>query len=89
MEKSFTTPELDRACDSIIKEHANDSEMTIRVSYFANNKNECWLLSQKNSDAKTENDPEGIVGIILTRNQVGGLIELLQKELERTTPNKE
>ncbi len=89
MEKSFTTPELDRACDSLIKEHANDSEMTIRVSYFANNQNECWLLSQKNSDVKTENDPEGIVGIILTRNQVDGLIELLQKELEYTTPDKE
>lgn len=88
MDKSFTTPELDRACDSLIKEHADDSEMTIRMSYFSNGKHECWLLSQKNPDAKTENDMEGIVGIILTRHQVTGLIGLLQKELERTTPTE-
>lgn len=89
MDKSFTTPELDRACDSLIKEHSNDAEMTVRVNYFANEKNECWLMSQKITELKSENNPEGLVGIILTRHQVAGMVELFQKELERTRSVKE
>lgn len=85
MDKSFTTPELDRACEALIQQHSNDAKMTVRVNYFANDTNERWLISQKIPELKNENNPDGLVGVILTRTQVVGMIELFQRELERTT----
>ncbi len=81
---------LTQALSEIKSKHDTDSDLTVRISYFTSEKGECWFVTQKMDDAKGEVNESGLMGLILTRNQVCGLISHLQDQLNKTVPpNKE